>query len=485
VGRLRVAVVVALVGALVTLAPPASARQDGCVDSVPEPLSRIPVRICFSLFRPTGADAGHRVPIVIDSHGWSSTRTRDAGVYASLLGVGIGVLSFDQRGFGESGGSAHWQNPDVEGRDVSRMLDVVASLDWVMHESPSDPVVGALGASYGGGFQYAAAFTDHRFDALVPRITWYDANRSFAPSGVVRTYWAETVARDDDGALPGEIRTAILRAASSGIWPDDLHAWFARNGPRWHVQRGERLDIPVLLHQGMTDTLFDMNEAISVFDEALSPAARARSIVVGFNGGHVSPGVLPLGASGIEDPCGRELGGGPTYWSLVSRFFQETLQGVDTGLGGHGAYHLATAGDRCAHLTDVSPNQVRSIGRVVSGGSPTAVKIASGPARVAGVPSVDARVTTVGVEGRAFLALAVGTTPADARIVQGNMHPLREPAPVVGVSRSMTLPAVAVDVPRGQSLFLLVSPTWDSMVSSTTRTATVVLDDVHVHFRIA
>jgi len=418
------------------------------------------------------------------SHGWGGSRTTDPAAFGQWLKGGYAVLSFDQRGFGDSGGSAHWENPDIEGRDVSRMLDVVASLDWVMHESPSDPVVGALGASYGGGFQYAAAFTDHRFDALVPRITWYDSNRSFAPSGVVRTYWVETVARDDDGALPAAIRTALLRAASSGVWPDELKVWFAHNGPRWHVQQGQRLDIPVLLHQGMTDTLFDINEAISVFDEALTPAARARSMVIGFNGGHTSPNVLPLAASGIEDPCGRELGGGKTFWTLVTRFFQETLQGVGTGLGGHGGYHLATAGDRCVHLADVSPNNVRDLGRVVAGGGPTAVKVASGPMRVAGVPSVDATVTTAGVEGRAFFALAVGTTPADARIVQGNMHPLREPAPVMGVRRSLTLPAVAVDVPRGQSLFLLVSPTWDSMVSSTTRGAAVVLDGVQVHFRV-
>ena len=38
------------------------------------------------------------------------------------------MLSFDQRGFGESGGKAHVENPRYEGRDVRKLVRVVSNL---------------------------------------------------------------------------------------------------------------------------------------------------------------------------------------------------------------------------------------------------------------------------------------------------------------------------------------------------------------------
>ena len=58
------------------------------------------------------------MPMVLHSHGWGGSRTTDPGAFAYLTDAGFGVLSFDQRGFGESGGKAHIENPDVEGKDV-------------------------------------------------------------------------------------------------------------------------------------------------------------------------------------------------------------------------------------------------------------------------------------------------------------------------------------------------------------------------------
>ena len=55
-----------------------------------------------------------------------------------------------------------------------------------------DPVLGAIGGSYGGGYQTITALTElsetgrTRFDALAPEITWYDLPEALAPQGVVR-----------------------------------------------------------------------------------------------------------------------------------------------------------------------------------------------------------------------------------------------------------------------------------------------------------
>ena len=92
------------------------------------------------------------------------------------------------------------------------------------------------------------------------------------------------------------------------------------------------------------------------------------------------------------------------------------------------------------------------------------------PVLTYGQPVVDALVTSVGVENRAFFALSVGTSPADAKVVANNVMPLSEPLPVVGEARSFELPAMAVDVPAGSTLFLTVSPVSDMFFSHGSRT---------------
>jgi hypothetical protein len=111
-----------------------------------------------------------------------------------------------------------------------------------------------------------------------------------------------------------------------------------------------------------------------------------------------------------------------------------------------------------------------------------AYELASGPLNIAGSPSLDATVTSLGVDSRAFLALSVGTSPADAQIVQNNTLPFHEALPVVGEKRTIELPSIAVRVPAGQKLFLTVSPVADMFGGHGSRTpGAIVLQDVQVH----
>ena len=54
--------------------------------------------------------------------GQAASRTTDPAAFNKFLDAGYGVISFDQRGFGESGGHAYVENPDVEGHDVRRLV---------------------------------------------------------------------------------------------------------------------------------------------------------------------------------------------------------------------------------------------------------------------------------------------------------------------------------------------------------------------------
>ncbi len=472
---------------------------DGCLTSVPDPGTTEEVRICYSLFRPAGASRTSKVPLLLHSHGWGGSRTTDPAQLSEYLDAGYGVLSFDQRGWGESGGYAYVENPRVEGHDVRAVVDLVARLAWVRKDAPGDPRMGAVGGSYGGGYQFLAAFEELRvggrpiLDALAPEITWNDLQDSLAPDGVVRTEWAAALAAASvpDDAVPPKVYKALVEAAATGRWPDggtpgteNLVAFFKRNGPKWHVRQGRRLDLPVLLGQGTTDSLFNLQQGLTSWRTALTDHARRNSIFVGYNGGHVLPALLPRGVEVDSDPCSRVLGGG-SFRRLAVRFFDETLQGRDTGLRGWGKVHLATPGDRCTSVSSVAPDRSVAIGRVATttgAGAPVASEVAEGPLRIAGSSHLTADVTTLTPDSRAFYGLAVGTSPADARLVQNNVMPLNEEAPVAGVRRRVELPAVAVDVPRGQSLFLVASAVSDTFAGMGSRTpGVVVLENTKVH----
>jgi ABC-2 type transport system ATP-binding protein len=135
-----------------------------------------------------------------------------------------------------------------------------------------------------------------------------------------------------------------------------------------------------------------------------------------------------------------------------------------TGLTGFGTYHLATADGRCLTQRNLTPNKRYPLGKIVAptgAGLPVNLPIAKGPITIAGTPTLTADVYTVIPRSAAYFALSVGKNPLTAKIVQNNTMPLREKSTARGVRRTIELPAIAVDVPAGQNLYLTVAPIAD------------------------
>ena len=484
-------------------AAPSVTVTNACLTSVPDPGSAAPVQICYSMFRPATATRKRKVPMILHSHGWGGSRTKDAAAFKRFTDAGYGVLSFDQRGFGDSGGHAYVENPTVEGHDVRALVRLISKLKWVKQDRPGDPRLGAIGGSYGGGYQFLGAFEEIRtqgrqvFDALAPQITWYDLSQSLAPEGVVRTEWALALsaAGVPTDALPPNVYKALIEGAATGTWPDgsipgteNLVAFFKKNGPRYHVRQGRRITVPVLFGQGMTDTLFASEQGLSNWRLTLGKKARKRSIYVGYNGGHVLPSVYPQGISVTSDPCSKKLAGGD-FEALTLRFFDEQLKGKKTGLKGYDNLHFATRGSGCVSVHNAQPDKKFGLGTVVAQTGPAgpalATEIVKGPITIAGSSYLTANVTSLGLDTRSFLGLAVGTSPLDATLVQNNVLPMREVTPVSGVKRRITIPSVSVEVPAGQSLFLLVSPTSETFLSMGSRApGLMTLDNTVVHLPV-
>ena len=478
---------------------------NGCLKSVAEPGTKQKVKICWTVFKPAGASLRHRVPFMMHSHGWGGSRTTDPAGFERWLDAGYGVLSFDQRGFGESGGFAHVENPRYEGRDNLKLIRMVAGLRWVKKDGPGDPRLGGMGGSYGGGFQFLGAFEELRrngkpiYDALAPQITWHNLSESLGPQDVPRSLWAGLLgaAAQPTNALEPKIVEALAEGTATGTWPDgsgpsgvDMHRYFKRNGPSWHVSQGRRLNIPVLLGQGATDTLFSLQQGFDNWQQALTKRSRRQSIFVGYNGGHVLPNAavaVPPGNSPSGDPCSAQLAGGD-FTDLTIRFMDEQLKGRDRGLTGYGDYHLATLGNTCTTVSSVAPDTTRDVGTVATpevAGPWLAYPVAEGPIRIAGSSYLTGALTTIGATNRAFYGLAVGTSPADARLVQNGVYPLDVEGVVMDEERRLELPAVAVDVAEGETLYVMASAVSDIFGGAQSRTPGVVLlEDTVAHLPV-
>lgn len=480
----------AIVGIVLTVAGAGVARADDTVSNETV-TSKDGTEIVISIFRPAAADATNQVPMILHSHGWGGSRSTSVSSFKAWLDAGFGVTSIDQRGHGESGGQANVEDPELEGRDVMAVIDRVAQLDWVKHDLDAfgnpiadDPVLGAIGGSYGGGYQTIGSLSEllftgrTRFDALAPEITWFDLPESLAPQGVVRTLWNTALYAVGAPMVPPFIHEAFAFGAATGEFPDgtvpgvpNLKDIFYRHSPHWFADNGYKLNIPVLFGQGATDNLFNLNQGLHNFADVLTPAAQSKSLFVGYNNGHVLPQMFPPASNPSGNPCVANFG------ALERNFFATVFAAGDPSGLLPKRFNLSSNDNTCISVDSVSVFESRTVttpaGAIlvpVPAAPPVAYEIAKGPITVAGIAKLHGTLTAAGAEARAFFALSVGTSVADAKVVQNNVMPLRSMLPAVQQPFSIELPGVAVAVPAGQSLFLTVSGAADMFAGHGSRT---------------
>lgn len=143
---------------------------------------------------------------VVLLHGASSTRSAVLEHAAVLARHGYGVLLFDARGHGRSGGQAMdfgWYGD----------LDIAAALSYLESRPEVDPGrLGAVGMSMGGEQVVGAAATDTRIRAVVGEGV---TGRTAADKGWLPRHWRGRIQRGIDGVLYGT--TDLLTEASPPI----------------------------------------------------------------------------------------------------------------------------------------------------------------------------------------------------------------------------------------------------------------------------
>jgi ABC-2 type transport system ATP-binding protein len=301
-GRALLAVLLA-VGA-VAVAPSTSAAQEGptVTTQVVESFDGTP--LVSTLFVPAGVDVDRPAPLVLLTHGWAGSGQRQpTGFVGRLLEAGYVVLTWDQRGFGCSGGEVQVDKPEVEGRDVGALIDWTIANAPVQVDATGDPVIGMTGGSYAGGIQTATASIDERLDAIAPEISWFDLRYSLYGGEVVNQGWATllyvagTIAAGGQGLDPScptypqaggldpIITQGYTEGATTGRISGPVLDFFGRSSLAVYGQ-GHPVGIPTLVVQGSTDTLFDLTDGWRIVEHVASTGAPTRFMV--FCGGHVA-----------------------------------------------------------------------------------------------------------------------------------------------------------------------------------------------------
>jgi ABC-2 type transport system ATP-binding protein len=214
------------------------------------------------------AKAGKRAPTILMTHGWGGTREKSPDGASSAANAGVGalrktgfnVLTWDSRGFGESGGTVTIDYRANEGRDVKELLDWLARQPEAKLDGKRDPRVGMHGGSYAGGIQFVAAAIDRRIDAIAPSIAWHSLTTSLYRAETVKGGWSSVLyAAGQTGRLDPHITSAFASGTAGGTLSAEDRAWFASRGPGALVKR---IKVPTLILQGTPDTLFTPSEAI-------------------------------------------------------------------------------------------------------------------------------------------------------------------------------------------------------------------------------
>jgi ABC-2 type transport system ATP-binding protein len=263
-------------------AGPAAARDD-----VVRSFDGTPIAVSF--FRAQGLEPGERAPTVLVGHGWGGSRygrgdetsgTEESLGPAPLLRQGYNVLTWDARGFGESGGTVRVDSPRWEARDVRRLTSYVARERAAELDGPGDPRVGMAGGSYGGAIQLNTAAIDGRVDAIVPGIAWHSLLTSLDKRRAPKGGWGSFLfgvgvptslvggviggVAGEAGLQTGTLHPQVTRAFANGLVRGELspanRRFFRSRGPGRLVSR---IEAPTLLVQGTADTLFTLQEAIT------------------------------------------------------------------------------------------------------------------------------------------------------------------------------------------------------------------------------
>ncbi|MFE9723603.1 alpha/beta fold hydrolase [Streptomyces sp. NPDC005794] len=257
-----------------------------------------------------------RRPAVLIGHGFGGSKNEVRAQAEKLAADGYAVMTWSARGFGRTSGEITLNAPDGEVKDVSGLIDWLAERPEVELDAKGDPRVGVTGASYGGAVSLLAAGYDERVDAIAPVISYWNLADALFPDGVFKKLWAGIFVSSGGGCEKFEKQLCEMyeRVAVSGKPDAAARRLLTERSPE---AVADRIDVPALILQGQSDSLFPLGQA-----DAMAKAIKA-------NGAPVSVDWIAGGHDGGDDEGDRVEG-------RVGAWFDRYLKddkGADTGPG--------------------------------------------------------------------------------------------------------------------------------------------------------
>jgi ABC-2 type transport system ATP-binding protein len=348
--------------ALALLLAPTPARADIRIEDPIVIRSFDGTPIVATLMLPDGAGPDRPTPAILQTHGWGGTRsTAPSGTVARLLDRGYAILTWDSRGFGDSGGEAGPGGP-AEVADARALIDYLAGRPEIALDAPGDPRVGWIGVSNAGGVQLNTAAVDHRIDAIAPEISWGNLVQNLLPNGVPKTAWDELLyvagaatastggldspAGTQAGVYSREIHEAHAQILATGELSEHVRAWFAERSTTLH---SGSITTPTLLVQGTIDTLFPLEDAFANYANLVAAGTPVK--LVTYCSGHTIAGCQY--ATGTADDA---VTGAPVWEDRIVAWMDRWVRDDPTAVTGpavewqaqdgryHGADHFPLAG---------------------------------------------------------------------------------------------------------------------------------------------
>ena len=252
------------------------------------------VLIDTSLFLPEVMPA----PAILLAHGFGSSKEAVKESAQYYRDNGYVVLTWTARGFGKSSGQISMNAAQGEIADINELISYLVTRKEVKKESSANPIVGIVGASYGGAAALLSAAADKRIDAAIADITWNNLNQALFPQsskdlsepGPFKKVWTGTffslatlqnAALGECGALAAQW-CAAYKSAVINERPSAQEITLLNSVSPSAVL--SEISAPTLVSQGQSDSLFPLNESLKTFT-ALKKNNSAVSLIW-HGGGH-------------------------------------------------------------------------------------------------------------------------------------------------------------------------------------------------------
>ncbi|MFJ3892136.1 CocE/NonD family hydrolase [Streptomyces sp. NPDC090083] len=299
-----------IAGGVLGLAPAAQAATSGVryVDITGDGGTGLAANVVM----PAGADGSRDYPLLVLPTSWGFPQVQYLAQAEKLANSGYIVVSYNVRGFWQSGGGIEVAGPE-DVADASRVID------WALANTPSDARhIGMAGVSYGAGISLLAAAHDKRIKAVASLSGWADLIGSIY-SG--RTEHVQAAALLNGVGVvtgrPSAETSQVLKdfLASNLSREQELIDWGKVRSPSTYLDRINSNGTAVMLANGWGDTIFPPNQ-IADFYAGLTGPKRLE-----LRPGDHATAELP-GLFGVPNDV----------WTDTGRWFDHYLKGADNGI---------------------------------------------------------------------------------------------------------------------------------------------------------